>query len=100
MIYLAKKFEEQNEKEQKKTQKKIKYVFNKYKRWIKLENKKEIYNLFVKTFKILITIENFFLKNIHKDPIIYQSRQQQTNFYIFFKFTQNSCGIILLIFKN
>jgi hypothetical protein len=26
----------------KKTQKEIKHVFNKYKRWIKLENKKEI----------------------------------------------------------
>jgi hypothetical protein len=32
----------------KNTKNKIKYVFNKYKRWIKLENKKEIYNLFVK----------------------------------------------------
>jgi len=63
-------------KRKKERKKEIKYIFNKYKRWIKLENKKEIYNLFVKTFKNLITIENFFLKNIHKDPIIYQSRQQ------------------------
>ena len=71
----------------KRKKKEKKYIFNKYKRWIKLENKKEIYNLFVKTSKNLITIENFFLKNIQKNPIIYESRQQYNNFYIFFKFT-------------
>jgi hypothetical protein len=67
--------------------KKYIYIFNKYKRWIKLENKKEIYNLFVRTSKNLITIENFFLKKIQKNPIIYESRQQLNNYYIFFKFT-------------
>jgi hypothetical protein len=57
-----------NKKEKKK--KKKKYIFNKYKRWIKLENKKEIYNLFVKTSKNLITIENFPLKYPNKSYYI------------------------------
>jgi hypothetical protein len=74
-------------KRKKERKKEIKYIFNKYKRWIKLENKKEIYNLFVRTSKNLITIENFFLKKIQKNPIIYESRQQLNNYYIFFKFT-------------
>ena len=84
-------------KERKKErEKEIKYIFNKYKRWIKLENKKEIYYLFVRTSKNLITIQNFILENIQK-ILLYMN---QDNSRITFTYFSSLLRIIILIFKN